>query len=191
MASQLVCNGYVEELTAEHLMHRKALLEYMRCIPEKKVHLNAYVSVDDSYYMSEAAKRLAFDEHIETKGLSALACGTVGCLAGWMVTMPEFHEWRERHGIFKPRNGDFWHVTVLLTFIGFTVTEHQRVYEKYDSGQPFSSRTAREEFDGLSDHAAAIRRCERLVAYAERTLGGRANETIRDASEDLHPQEVA
>lgn len=135
------------------LERRKELLEYMKKIPQEKVNLNTYVLSENGSTEGDDVRR-----HLKAVGYEALECGTIGCLAGWMYTMPSYVKYREDQGLnpgcVSLCTGD------MEVFLGMK-----------DQYTPLFRARMEEEsvgkFRDMNDHQVAIYRCEKIVKDLE------------------------
>lgn len=119
------------------LKNRRAALDYWMNVPSDKVSKNLgnwYVGGDE-------------DQFMKSIGLDALSCGSVACLGGWLITMPEVIEESGSNGLSQR----LW---ALRSFLKI----------QPDEGNPFNYRQGHERG---SDWDVARKRLERLVSYAE------------------------
>jgi len=163
----------------QYLERRRALYAYMSNVPEGRVNLDVLVDEDGAMVIGGAAARaLKSSEeeterrdalcatHLNASGIENVPCGTIACLAGWMMTMPQVKKYLVEKGMLL---NTVMRLTELQTYIGFVGGgDESKAYETF--AFPFSSRTVL-EFKGryaeMNDWQVAMERCTQLVRYAE------------------------
>jgi len=144
------------------LKRRKMIHNYMQHIPQDRVNLDVFIdgSSTDAVEYKDQVKA-----HYKAIGLSVLNCGTVGCLAGWLLTMPDI-----ANEFPNAKPAGILGLRELEAYIGFRINE---VYAHATFCMPFSSRTESEfrgRYKELNDWQIAIDRCQKLVRYAEKKI---------------------
>ena len=118
------------------LRRRRAARRYFAGIPARKIDLDVFLEI----------KKDGSDALIKRSGHKNY-CGTVGCLAGWLCTMP---------GVPK----DDRSFCGLKRFFGIACDEAA------DIGSYYAYFGSRQNID-LSQRAEAMQRLDRMVKYAE------------------------
>jgi len=131
-------------------------------VPQQRVDLSIFVDVKG---MSDTEAEMIVQQHLSAVGMEQAPCQTVGCLAGWMVTMPDVQRMLAQQQQTETSNT----FASLNEYIGFGFTMREGAgYTRFLS--PFSARTEEEQrgkYKRMTDWEIACERCVSLIVYAE------------------------
>lgn len=119
--------------------------DYMLNIPNYKVDMSTFFTGIDE------------DKFLTYEGLDALKCHTVACLAGWIMTMPEYREWvRKNHPhtdvhALNPHHAMEWLIGERNAFTSNMFSIRKPIECQYPLGM-------------MTDHEIAIHRLDMVLA---------------------------
>jgi hypothetical protein len=153
------------ELPSLYRKRRHGARDYFLHIPEPRVNLRVMVDGPD------------YRAHARSYGLDALKCQSVACLAGWLITWPDYRDWltsRPLKGVTWFNNAQFNH---LAEYLGL---DQCRDFGPCGGGPTclnlFASRCIKVDgplakHKGISDKIIALRRLDLIVDEADAACG--------------------
>lgn len=151
-----------------YLKRRLEAIEYFNHIPVRKVDLQEYVKLDeDNITWNYLEYNEIRKKHLSANGLDALQCGTLACVAGWLLTMPAYQEWAQRQQY--DTDGNF--MTLLTKFLGLPLYKNKdendtTAYLKFFSHRwesPYDQKHCY-DIEYVTDHTLAVNRLQHLVS---------------------------
>lgn len=120
-----------EKLEAAYAARRAAALEYVQSLPQERINLDVFIESDefDTEKFARTRRPIEIREmHLLAAGLEHIPCGSIACLAGWLVTMPRYRAWEQQQFPHHRTLSVVGIMDRLAWFLGCDVQKAQQYY---------------------------------------------------------------